>query len=100
MGSLFAGVLYQTARAAPRRDHRHDHRRGRCADHICDVVSHLPEAGEETPMMRAGGTDVTIEDMVEAFGATLVPTQFIMSLRKGALVRVDKLMPQVEGVYM
>ena len=41
-------------------------------DHISDVVNHLPEAGEETPMMKAGGTEVTIEDMVEAFGAYTV----------------------------
>ena len=32
----------------------------------------LPEAGEETPMMKAGGTEVTIGDMVEAFGAYTV----------------------------
>ena len=36
------------------------------------MANYLPEAGEETPMMRAGGTDVTVEDMVEAFGAYTV----------------------------
>ena len=38
-------------------------------EHMADLVNHLPEAGHRTPAMMAGGEELTIEDMMEAFGA-------------------------------
>ena len=38
-------------------------------EHMADIVNHLPEAGHRTPVMIAGGEELQIEDMMEAFGA-------------------------------
>ena len=38
-------------------------------EYMADLVNHLPEAGHRTPAMMAGGEELTIEDMMEAFGA-------------------------------
>ena len=38
-------------------------------EHMADLVNHLPEAGHKTPAMIAGNEELTIEDMMEAFGA-------------------------------
>ena len=37
--------------------------------HIIDMTNHLPEAGNRTPIEKAGGSTLSIDDMVEAFGA-------------------------------
>ena len=36
---------------------------------MADMVNHLPEAGCKTPAMLAGGEELIVEDMMEAFGA-------------------------------
>ena len=38
-------------------------------EHMADLVNHLPEAGHKTPAMMAGNEELTIEDMMEAYGA-------------------------------
>ena len=38
-------------------------------EHMADITNHLPEAGHRTPVMIAGGEEMQIEDMMEAFGA-------------------------------
>ena len=38
-------------------------------DHMADMANHLPEAGHQSPAMLAGGDELGIEDMMEAFGA-------------------------------
>ena len=38
-------------------------------EHMADIANHLPEAGHRTPAMIAGGEELQIEDMMEAFGA-------------------------------
>ena len=37
--------------------------------HVGDVINHMPEGTHKTPAMLAGGEELTIEDMMEAFGA-------------------------------
>ena len=38
-------------------------------DHMADMTNHLPKAGHQSPAMLAGGDELAIEDMMEAFGA-------------------------------
>ena len=38
-------------------------------EHAGDIVNHMPEAGKETPVFKAGGEDLTIDDAMECFGA-------------------------------
>ena len=37
--------------------------------HMADLSNHMPEAGGASPAKKAGGEDLQIEDMMEAFGA-------------------------------
>ena len=37
--------------------------------HMADLTNHLPEAGGDSPAKKAGGEELEIEDMMEAFGA-------------------------------
>ena len=37
--------------------------------HMADLTNHMPEAGGVSPAKKAGGEDMEVEDMMEAFGA-------------------------------
>jgi hypothetical protein len=38
-------------------------------DHAHDIINHMPEAGEESPVQKAGGVPLDIDHMCEVFGA-------------------------------
>lgn len=38
-------------------------------DHAHDIINHMPEAGDETRVQRAGGVPLDIDTMCEVFGA-------------------------------
>ena len=38
-------------------------------DHAHDIINHMPEAGEETPVQKAGEVPLDIDNMCEVFGA-------------------------------
>ena len=37
--------------------------------HMADLANHMPEAGGDSPAKKAGGEDLEVDDMMEAFGA-------------------------------
>ena len=37
--------------------------------HMADLTNHMPEAGGDSPAKKAGGEELEVEDMMEAFGA-------------------------------
>lgn len=38
-------------------------------EHAGDIVNQMPEAGKATPVYRAGGEDLTVDDAMECYGA-------------------------------
>ena len=38
-------------------------------DHAHDIINHMPEAGEYSPVQQAGGVPQDIDNMCEVFGA-------------------------------
>ena len=38
-------------------------------DHARDIINHMPGAGDESPVQKAGGVPLDIDNMREVFGA-------------------------------
>ena len=66
-------------------------------EHVGDVVNHMQEAGHRTPAMLAGGEELTIEDMMEAFGAL---TWYYQAAERRVVGSRQGDLPGRKGIYV